>query len=76
MRQMSKTVRTKRALSAVAMATLWLAGLAGGAGALAADAPAAATNKPAAAAAVADETVVLDGNSVWRHFVVLSLIHI
>ncbi len=68
MRQMSKTVRTKRALSAVAMATLWLAGLAGGAGALAADAPAAATNKPAAAAAVADETVVLDGNSVWRHF--------
>jgi hypothetical protein len=34
---------------------------------LAADAPAAATNKPAAAA---DETVVLDGNSLWRHFLV------
>lgn len=64
MQQTSKTAATKRVLSTTALAMLCLAWAVGG---LAADPTSAATNKVAAAA---DETVVLDGNSVWRHFVV------
>lgn len=54
--------RTPRLLTTRVMATLWLAGAAGG---FAADTPA-ATNKPAAVAG--DVAVLVDDASLWRHF--------
>jgi hypothetical protein len=66
MQQTGKSAGTKRALGAVALAILWLAGAGGG---LAADAPAAKPDKPAATAP-ANETVVLDDSTLWRHFLI------
>ncbi len=61
MNQAVKTAGTKRLLPAMAMATLWLAGAAGG---WAADTPA-ATNRPAAAAG--DVAVLVDETMPWQH---------
>jgi len=73
MTQTDKTARTKRSLTTVAAAALWLAGAGGG---FAADAPATPAKPPAPPAAAADETVLLDGTNLWRYFPVADASHL
>jgi len=64
---------TRQVLIAMALAGLWLAGAGGG---FAADAPATPAKQPAAPAAAADETVVLDDALMWRIYRVEGPQHI